>query len=138
MTRYYIMRDRILLLSAAALLSMTSVAFAQDALSVQTQGDVQFITGGIGIDERDQLEAAKSDYNLHITNASADGAFANDTNLSIADRKGTEVVNAVAGPIFYAALPAGTYTITATQGEQQQKKTVKVGKATTKTNLFWK
>ncbi len=138
MTTYEILRGRILLLGTVALMSMTSVAFAQDALTVQQQGDIQYITGGIGTDERDQLEATKSDYNLHITNTATDGAFANNTNLVISDRKGTALVTAVAGPIFYAALPAGTYTISAANGDQQQNKTVKLGKGTTKTNLFWK
>lgn len=138
MNHYDILRSKILLVSALAFISMTSVALAEDALTAQQQGDIRYITGGIGTDERDQLEVAKSDYNFHLTSAKSDGAFTDNTTITLTDRKGTSVLSAEAGPIFFAQLPAGTYTLNATHGSQSQTKTVKIGKGATNTNLFWK
>lgn len=78
--------------------------------------DVNFVTGGVGDDERESIEASKADYNLHVTSARADGAFLGDTNVVITRINGhesVEVLRVDAGPLLYVKLPAGTYTLDA-------------------------
>ncbi|HUY68988.1 MAG TPA: hypothetical protein VMV79_06770 [Alphaproteobacteria bacterium] len=89
------------------------------------KGDVTYVTGGIGEDERKALEAMKKDYNLHVINADRSGAFAADVVISI-HGDGVDLAVSGTGPLFYAKLPPGAYTISATCDGQQQKKQIRV------------
>lgn len=81
----------------------------------QVVGDVTFITGGIGDEERMAIEQNKKDYNLYITNASTDGAFAGTSRVVVTNSSGATVLDTMtAGPLFYAKLPAGSYKVTST------------------------
>ena len=107
--------------------------------SVSDASNVNFVTGGIGDDERQAIEATAASYNVHITSSSTNGAFVEDTQVIIRNKAGDEVLNANAGPLLYVQLPAGTYSIEATHGDQTQKKRLIVGKKTSaKVHLGWK
>ena len=88
---------------------------------------VRYITGGIGDEERDALEAVKGEYNLHVTCTNNNGEFNGDMLVTIFDKKGQALLNVEAGPLFYANLPAGTYTVKATSGGQSEEHKVTVG-----------
>jgi len=109
-----------------------------DALQPVQSGNVTYITGGIGDEERSALDAVKKDYNLRIVSAHTDGAFAGDTRIVIRDHNGDQLVDAAAGPLFYAKLPTGSYTVEATnQGRiKQQHVTVGHNKAAS-VHLSW-
>lgn len=109
-----------------------------DVLQPVQSGNVTYITGGIGDEERSALDAVKKDYNLRIVSAHTDGAFAGDTRIVIRDHNGDQLVDAAAGPLFYAKLPTGSYTVEATnQGRsKQQHITVGHNKATS-VHLSW-
>jgi hypothetical protein len=95
--------------------------------SAQHEGDVTYITGGIGDEERTALESVSRDYNLHITSAGTNGAYTGDTTLAIYDRLGNQVLMREVGPLFYASLPPGKYTISAENGDgARQNHTIKV------------
>lgn len=133
----------VLALGAAMLLSSAPIAYAADYNSAAAQPALQtsattpasdangisHITGGIGEDERDAIEAARADYNVHITNTNKDGAFNDSTELTITDKSGTALVTADAGPLFYVSLPPGSYTIHAQHRDLQQQKKIKVTKS---------
>lgn len=103
---------RILFLTAAA---AAAAAPAQAAYTVQPYqaGNITFVTGGIGDEEREAIQAVKKDYNFSVISAGKGGAYSGDTQLIIRDRDGQELVNTPAGPLFYAQLPAGRYTVEA-------------------------
>jgi hypothetical protein len=107
---------------------MAGSATADAQLQPTHQGNITYITGGIGEEERNELDAAKKDYNLHITNADKTGAFTGDTHIAILDHDGNQLVNVAVGPIFLASLPAGQYRIEATDGSQTKKQTIAVGR----------
>lgn len=96
----------------------------------QQQGEVQFITGGIGDEETAALEGARDSYNVHIMNSRSDGAFAGDIATSIYDRKGNQVLAVDAGPLLYTSLPKGKYTVVAEYEGVQQKKPLSVTSST--------
>jgi hypothetical protein len=99
-------------------------------MQAQQNGTVAYMTGGVGQEEREALETAKNNYNLHITIANGDGQFLADTRIIIRNQAGQEILEAVAGPIFYAQVPAGSYSVEAASSEGQTKKqNVVVGKA---------
>ncbi len=105
--------------------------------------DVTYVTGGIGQDEKDAIEASKADYNLYVMSASVDGAFVGDAHVDITQKNGnavTTVLSVVAGPLLYVKLPAGTYTLSASLGDQGKTQTFTIGKKATTENIHlgWK
>ncbi len=123
----HILSTAMLLASFMALSASISAGLAQTALPpAQQAGAITYITGGIGDEERDALEAVKSDYTLSIISAgAAQGAFSGDTHISIS-RKNEELLSVDAGPIFYAMLPPGRYRVTATSRDQIRSQTITI------------
>jgi hypothetical protein len=120
--------------AAAAVGSITD-----GGLQPVTVGQAAYITGGIGESERLQLESVKNQYNLHVLSAGVDGALQGDTRITITDQKGTEIINANAGPLFYAKLPKGTYVLNATQAGRVKKQNVTVSdQKSSNVHLSWK
>ena len=108
--------------------------------SVSDNSQVNFVTGGIGDDERQVIEASRNDYNVHVTSSSMNGAFVEDTQVSIRNKAGDEVLNVNAGPLLYVKLAPGTYTLEATHGDEMKKQRLVIGKKTrdAKVHLGWK
>lgn len=102
--------SRILFLTAITV----STAGAQ-AYTVQPYqaGNITYVTGGIGDEEREAIQAVKKDYNLSVISAAKSGAYTGDTQVVIRDHSGQELLNTQAGPLFYAQLPPGAYTVQA-------------------------
>lgn len=122
-------------------LTATSIALfgpaAMAQIVPQKAGDITYITGGIGRAETDALKAAQADYNLLLTSSNTEGYFVGDTALKILDSKGKNLVTALAGPLFYAKLPAGIYTLEATRAGEVKKQRITIGKATTRAYFTW-
>jgi len=79
------------------------------------QDQVPYLSGGVGQDEREQLEAAAADYNLKLTFARADGAFVADVDVTVKSKSGATLLAAKSeGPLFFARLPPGDYEVAAT------------------------
>ncbi len=97
---------------------------SDDSLQPVEVGNVKYITGGIGDEERNTLQSVEKDYNLRIMSAYKDGAFSGDTHVIIRDHAGGELINVSAGPLFYARLPAGTYMVEAVNGDESKKQKV--------------
>jgi hypothetical protein len=100
---------------------------SSDLLQPVQAGNVRYMTGGIGEEEREAMSAVKNDYNLHIVNSAVNGQYTGDTEIVILDNQGQKLASATAGPLFYVALPAGTYTVEATVGGETKKQKVTVG-----------
>ncbi|ANN78397.1 carboxypeptidase-like regulatory domain-containing protein [Bordetella flabilis] len=85
---------------------------------VQQQGNVQFVSGGIGLNESESMKAAEKDYPLALVFAQQmDGqnAYAADVPVTITDSKGATVLRTTTnGPYLLVRLPAGQYRITST------------------------
>lgn len=104
--------------TAVVLLALTVAARA---------ADVPFVTGGVGSDERAELQAKEKDYNLKIVAAATSGAFVADVAIVIESSGKQRVLEAtMEGPILLAKLAPGTYTIKATYGASTQTQTVNV------------
>lgn len=135
----------------AAMLTLSSAltpAFAQPSRDIPTidttrqvsENAVNFVTGGIGDDERQVIEAAYGDYNVHIMFASPNGAFVEDNQTIIRDKSGAEVLNVNAGPLLYAKLPVGAYTVEAKHNDEVKTQKLNVTKKTKdgKVHFTWK
>lgn len=107
------------------------VGFSLQIAQAQTQvvTPVPYVTGGIGLGEREALsqEAKLEGYNLKVVTAATDGAYLANVSVRVSDREGGQVFEgAMDGPWLFAKLPAGQYTVTASDGAQTQKRTVQI------------
>jgi hypothetical protein len=107
-------------------------------IAVQEQNGISFISGGVGTEERDALEAMKGRFNLELTMATPSGKYIGSTTLRIENPEGKTVLDThTDGPIFMAKLPSGQYTIHATAGSNTLSRTVSVGSGTQQVTMTW-
>ena len=94
---------------------------------LDARADVPYVSGGVGADDREELLAKESEYNLKVIVAATSGAYLADVQIVIDSAKNGRVLDAtMEGPILLARLAPGTYTIKATSDAQPQTKSVTV------------
>jgi hypothetical protein len=105
----------------ACFLLASGPAFAATVLEsdsqpqLKTYNGIPYVSGGIGVEERDQLQAATNADNLQLSFALQSGNYLGGANVVIKDSSGNKVLEAVSdGPLFFTKLPPGKYTIDAT------------------------
>jgi hypothetical protein len=107
------------------------VAVAVIALNVSMEAraaDVPYVSGGIGFEGREEMQAAEKDHNLKVVAAEKNGDYLAEVNVMIESAKKERMLDATMdGPILLAKLPPGTYTVKATFEGQTQSRTVTVG-----------
>lgn len=109
-----------------------------DVLEVHQQGDIFYVSGGIGQDETDALRAIKETYSLRILNADKTGHFAGDTRIIISDLQHNVLLDDTSGPLFYANLPKGKYIVEGFMGEESKKQIVTItGKKPVRVRFMW-
>ena len=95
--------------------SATAGAIPDTQLGVRTFENVPYISGGVGLGERKTLRAMAHGDNLQLSFALANGSYLGGAEVIIKDNRGKEVLDAAAdGPLFFAKLPVGNYTVHAT------------------------
>jgi hypothetical protein len=106
---------------------------------IQTQGDVSFTSGGVGLDESHALirEQAHWPLSLRFTGPTSD--YLSDVHVRIADAKNAEVLKTDAmGPYMLVKLPAGHYTVYARYKDSEKKQGVTVaGNGKAKADFHW-
>ena len=101
---------------------------------------IPYMSGGIGIDEREAFAAMGKDYSLKLMFALKSREYLSDVKVEISDRIGKKVLNAVAeGPWFFTNLPPGNYTVTVTMMGKAQQNVVNIDKGKKQTTLrfYW-
>lgn len=117
-----------------------SVIADSSMIKQQSQGDVTFISGGIGGDERDALQAVRADYNLTLLfSMQGTGEYFSDVTVSISDAKHQSVLDTVSdGPMLFAKLKPGRYRVSADHEGQVINKNVTVdGKHRSALSFTW-
>jgi len=121
------------------LLLWAPLALAQ-APVVQAQGNVRYVSGGVGIGERLELAALHAEFNVHMTFAvKRAGNFIADVAVHVEDAGGRALLDAVSdGPWLYARLAPGRYRLRATYAgvEQTRAFQVRAGRHT-ELYLYW-
>src|SRR5262245_44494126 len=102
---------------SAILLSLAAAAPA---------ADVPYISGGVGADDRAELQAREGEYNLKVIAAESSGDFLSGVAIAIERGKQRVFETTMDGPILLVKLPPGTYTIRATSGRDTLTQTVTV------------
>ena len=124
----------------AGLLSAVVAPVALAQMTPQTQGDVTYISGGIGDEWQQSMEALRSQYNLHLLFAqTGTGAYFAYVPVEITDASGRTVLDATSqGPFLYARLRPGQYTVTASYlGQAQSKAAQMPAVGGIDLNFFW-
>ena len=122
-------------------LMLSFLVFAEETLLVtQTQGDISFISGGVGGDERDAMQAISKNYNLNLLfSLDGSGEYLSDVQVRIKDTAGNSLLDTVAdGPMFFAKLKPGRYDLNVEQSGHSIEKTIVIdGKQRSRLSLSW-
>jgi hypothetical protein len=116
-------------------------AYRDDLPPVQREGQVTYITGGIGHDEADAMKRAAQEYPLELVFVERKGRKENylaDMPVRIVDDKGKVVFEGQSeGPYFLARLPKGRYTVSTRWDAWSFSRPVTVGKQRQRVVFAW-
>lgn len=95
------------------LIAMTTLQ--AEEMQVESYNDIDYVSGGIGDSEQQALQELASDFNLGLIFAVREsGNYLNDIGVQIQDSAGEVVLETTSkGPMLYADLEPGTYTVEA-------------------------
>ena len=129
--------------TAGILLASSAHAQTDSALPpVQKSGAVEYLSGGIGLEESTAIKGASRHWPLSLVfsvQAAGKAEFASDVKLEIHDAKGAPVLETTAsGPFLLAKLPPGSYSLRATLvGKTLERKVqIKAG-SSARVELVW-
>lgn len=110
-----------------------AVALFGAGASAQTGGaaKVDYLSGGVSLDEREVLAGRGKEFNLKVvTAAERSGAYLADVRMKVVDTRDAKVLleTTMDGPWFLAQLPPGKYVLEATFEGKTLTKTVAIGK----------
>jgi hypothetical protein len=127
-------------MKALILFFLCAIALPAAALEMREQGAVRYLTGGVGEDERAQMDQRRGEFNLELIFAARGGGnYLADVDVAVLDSSGQEVLRTTAdGPRVLAQLPPGRYTVVAGFDAKVQRRTVSVPrKGTRQVALYW-
>ena len=127
---------------ATILLGTAPFVYGDDAETVlRTDGNIAYVSGGVGDESLGRLAALSSEFNLKLIFAMNSGEYVSGARVVInrLDGKGPSIVDAVAdGPWFLTRLPAGTYQVSASLAGKTEKRQITVGaKKLTTVDFRW-
>jgi hypothetical protein len=87
-----------------------------EEMQVESYNDIDYVSGGIGDSEQQALQELASDFNLGLIFAVREsGNYLNDIEIQVQDSAGEVVLDTTSkGPMLYADLEPGSYTVEAT------------------------
>lgn len=121
------------------LFSFPAVA-EQSLIEPQTQGEVSFISGGVGSDEQKAMQAVRANYNLSLLfSQKGTGEYLTGVKVHITNPGGNTFLQTVSdGPMLFAKLKPGRYIVAVDQDGQVIQKTATVGqKQRTSLSFAW-
>jgi hypothetical protein len=92
----------------------------------QQQGDVSFVTGGVGRDESTALRQARRQWPMSLQFTGPGASYVSDVHVQIAKGGDTVLDTTTHGPYLLVRLPQGRYTVTATYSGVTRKQTLNV------------
>jgi hypothetical protein len=117
---------------------MQNQAPSTPALQAQQQGNVTFVSGGAGDEDRSALKQVENQYNLRLLFAARNGDYLADVAVTLSDTRGNAMLDTIAeGPIFYAHVPPGHYRLTVSNQGQSQSKDINIGNGATRQDFYW-
>jgi hypothetical protein len=95
---------------------------------IQQQGDISYVSGGVGTDESAALKSAEHHWPLAMRFTGPGADYLSDVHVRIVGAHDTEVLKTDArGPYMLVKLPPGRYTVHARYKDDDQTRQVNVG-----------
>ncbi len=114
-------------LGAAMLLAGAASITPAGAVEVRTFGEISYVTGGIGVQSREEMMPVRGQYNLRLLFAYSTGSYLADIAVTVADQAGNMRLETVSdGPYLWARMPPGRYRVTVSHAGQAQTRQVNV------------
>lgn len=112
----------------------------RSGLQVREDRGIRYVSGGIGVSERDELNALSHQFNLRLLFAVQAGNYLADIRVNITNARGETVLSAKSeGPWFFAQLPPGAYTVDVDALDRTQRQAVRIsGGRQSRLNFFWR
>ncbi|WP_226499810.1 carboxypeptidase regulatory-like domain-containing protein [Pseudomonas sp. MWU16-30322] len=103
----------------------------------QQQNGINYLSGGIGVDEAKAIQQSTG-YNLHMTFAvGAQDQYTADVDVMIQKSPGQTVLTLTqTGPLVYVQLPPGKYTVVATRNGETRRDETDVGSGGARNLVF--
>ncbi len=112
---------------AAAAAPEDTVVEPEQYVTEGRQGDIPWVSGGVGINEREYLQKMASEFNLKLEFAASDGSYLADVNVRIDQIDGDTVLQAKSpGPWFMTKLPPARYQVTVSSGDGTFEESVQI------------
>ena len=121
-----------LLALSPGVILLSSTTGASAALEVMQNGPVSFVSGGVGEDERQEIQKLSPDYSLELLFATkgTPNEYLADIKVEIKDKNGKVVLDAISkGPFLLAKVPPGKYSISADNDGVVKRQTIQVAGA---------
>jgi hypothetical protein len=124
----------------------STLSFAQEEMAplpqVQSQGQAEFLSGGVGKDESDAILQAANSWPLvlELSQSAPPGAqYISDVQITIKDKSGNTVLDMNAeGPYVLVKLPPGRYSLDATYESKTLHRDISLQKGRSKRlSLMW-
>lgn len=121
---------------ATGMLALSLLSSAAWAIDAREEKGMRYVSGGIGEEELNEIEAMQSQFNLKVVMAMKTGEYVSDEPVAIRDAAGHELITAAAdGPLFYVRLPAGNYEVAA--GSQKPRRVTVKDTGLTEVHFRW-
>ena len=117
-------------------LIVTCAALAQTAPAVQRAGNVEYLNGGAGEEERAAMTAQRGAFALRIVFSEPGGAYAVADHVDVSQGSAKVVGPDKAGPILMLNLAPGDYAVDASFAGKTERRQVRVGRDGTQ--LDWR
>lgn len=116
-----------LLFAAACVFALAGPAAYAQSPAAAASGEYPVMSGGVGLEERQAMEAAARDYNLKLAFAATNGEYFDNVQVAIASAGGKKIYEGASeGPWFFIKLPPGRYTVAATMNGKTVHRGVRV------------
>ncbi|NHX00358.1 carboxypeptidase regulatory-like domain-containing protein [Pseudomonas koreensis] len=117
--------------------TLDSVDSAGVQVHQQQQNGINYLSGGIGLDESKAIQQSTG-YNLHMKFAvGAQDQYTADVDVMIEKSPGQTVLTLTqTGPLVYVQLPPGKYTVVATRNGETRRDVTDVGSGTARNLVF--
>src|SRR5690606_17158499 len=99
----------------------------------------RYVTGGVGVQERTEMEKLRPEFNLRILTArKKSGEFLADARVSISRGSETVLQALMTGPLMLVQLPPGNYRVVVSAEGKEMERTVSLGKGERRElYLYW-
>lgn len=129
-------------LIATAVVALAAGTAAAALPPIQHQGEVQYLSGGVGTEESESIKQAASQFPLaleFVQKATPRDQYLANVEVSVVDHRGRSVLDATSdGPFLLASLPSGEYTVKASYAGHTLEKVVRVAdRASARAVFVW-